>query len=38
VVVVAAHEEEDERHDETLDEAHVFANLQGGDADEDEED
>ena len=35
---VAPHDEEDERRDEELDEAHVFANLQGGDADEDEED
>jgi hypothetical protein len=30
--------EEDPRREETLDEAHVFANLRGGDADEDEED
>ena len=38
-VVEAPHVDEDEsRHDEELDEAHVFANLQGGDADEDEED
>jgi hypothetical protein len=35
---VVEHEEEDARHDEALDEAHVFANLQGGEADEDEED
>jgi uncharacterized protein len=31
-------EEEDLRREQTLDEAHVFANLRGGDADEDEED
>jgi hypothetical protein len=32
------HEEDDSRRHKELDEAHVFANLQGGDADEDEED
>ncbi len=32
------HDEDDARHGHALDEAHVFANLQGGDVDEDEED
>ena len=36
---VAEHDEDEaSRRHEELDEAHVFANLQGGDADEDEED
>ena len=38
VVEEAAPHEEEERREVELDEAHVFANLQGGDADEDEED
>jgi hypothetical protein len=35
---VVEHDEDEAHHDEHLDEAHVFANLQGGDADEDGED
>ena len=36
-VVVEHHDEDETHHDAELDEAHVFANLQGGDADEDED-
>jgi len=38
VEAVAEPEEDEPRRGKDLDEAHVFANLQGGDADEDEED